>query len=110
MSVRHPNLILRVITKTSETTYLLDSSEYIVGRLGDTDIQIDVGTVSRIHARLIRSGARYRYVHLGTSNPTLFEGSSVDERWLSPGDRLEIAPGSFHSVTLAFEAPPGRHP
>ena len=108
MSARNPNLILRVITKTGETTYLLDSSEYVVGRLGDTDIRIDVGTVSRIHARLVRSGSRYRYIHLGSSNPTLFEGSAIDERWLSPGDRLDIAPGSYQSVTLAFDAPSGR--
>ena len=95
---------LRVISPAGEVEFPLERDAYVIGRAPGSDIHIDVDTVSGTHARLERDGPGYRFVQVGRTNPTLYRGVPLEERSLTPGDRLEIAPEGSRAVTLIYES------
>lgn len=96
---------LRIISAEGETAVSLMGDEVSVGRSAENDIRIDAEVVSGLHARLVREGGTYRFIQLGTTNPTLLRGTPVHDYVLRNGDRLEIAPSTPEAVTLVFEVP-----
>jgi hypothetical protein len=61
-----------------------------VGRAPNNDIVLDVGDVSRHHARLERAGSALRVVDLGSTNGTRVNGQPVSTSLLRPGDEVSF--------------------
>jgi ABC-type multidrug transport system ATPase subunit/pSer/pThr/pTyr-binding forkhead associated (FHA) protein len=96
---------LRIVSAEGETIVPLIEPELALGRSTANSVCIDSEVVSSVHARLIREGGTYRFHQIGSTNPTLLDGVPVDDYALRHGDRLQIAPGTPHAITLVFEAP-----
>ncbi|MFF5073588.1 FHA domain-containing protein [Micromonospora olivasterospora] len=61
-----------------------------VGRAPDNDIVLDDLLVSRHHADLVRDGAGFRVIDLGTRNGTYVNGRQVEQAVLNAGDLLSF--------------------
>jgi diguanylate cyclase (GGDEF)-like protein len=62
----------------------------IVGRSPEADLRIRDKTVSRQHCEIWRDGACYRIRHIGSTNPTLVNGRSVQSHDLTDGDLIVV--------------------
>ncbi len=70
-----------------------DGSEVVFGRSRSSTVHVDSERVSRSHARLTRSGERFRIEDLGSRNGTRVNGQKIDEPTnLRSGDELGIGP------------------
>ncbi|MCA9266842.1 MAG: FHA domain-containing protein, partial [Planctomycetales bacterium] len=70
----------------------------VLGRHPDCDVVIDVGAVSRQHARIVRAGASFLVEDLKSRNGTLLNEEPVSGQIrLASGDRLQVC-----DVTLVF--------
>ena len=79
-------------------THKLSDSAVVMGRHPDCDLVLDVGAVSRQHAKLECEGNRYFLVDLKSRNGTLLNELPVSGRLpLKDGDQLQIC-----DVTLLF--------
>ena len=72
-----------------------------IGRAPSNDLVLDVGDVSRHHARLERTGGELRVVDLGSTNGTRVNGDPVRESALRPGD--EVSFGTIRAQVVATE-------
>ncbi|HTA14237.1 MAG TPA: ATP-binding cassette domain-containing protein [Solirubrobacteraceae bacterium] len=72
---------------------LLQGQALTIGRDRSNDIVIADRNVSRVHAELTRSGARWTLRDLGSCNGTRLNGRPVKEAVVAPGN--EIAVGRF---------------
>jgi pSer/pThr/pTyr-binding forkhead associated (FHA) protein len=79
------------------STFLIDADLTSIGRNPSSDVFLDDITVSRRHAELRRSGARFELRDLGSLNGTYVNRERVDAVALSSGDEVQI--GKFK---LAF--------
>ncbi len=84
-----------------------DKDELLVGRRSDVrDIHPDVALdddagVSHRHAKLLRAGAAFEVVDLGSANGTLLNGAELApgvRRPLVPGDVLQV--GKWTTITV----------
>jgi two-component system, cell cycle response regulator len=66
--------------------HMLTRAEHTVGRRTDIDFQIDVDSVSRKHARLLRTGDDWWVEDLGSTNGTFVNDEPVERRKLGDGD------------------------
>ena len=66
--------------------HTLSRAEHYVGRRTDLDLHIDVDSVSRRHARLVRQGEDWWVEDLGSTNGTFVNDEPVDRRRLDDGD------------------------
>lgn len=78
--------VLRGLSGSPE--FELSDGDNIVGRQGDCDIQIQATGISKKHARLAVQGNRCVLEDLGSSNGTFVNGAPIQNRVLSPGDRI----------------------
>jgi len=97
-----PRLVVRL--PDGEETFALTADDYVLGRDTSSDIVVPLPFVSRLHARLVREGSGYRYIHLGR-NPTLLNGEPVQERVLRHADCLCIGPAD-QQIQLVYEQAP----
>ncbi|MEX1254086.1 MAG: ATP-binding cassette domain-containing protein [Dehalococcoidia bacterium] len=96
--------VLRVlIAHGEEELFSLEHDDISVGRDGRNDIRIDSSVVSAFQARLVREGRTYRFIQVGSTNPTLLRGVPVDDHMLQHRDCLLIAPGTQDEVQLIFD-------
>lgn len=80
--------------------YELKLGETVVGRNPDSDIIVDVGAVSRLHAKIVHKGDHYLLVDQGSRNGTFLNGQLVNgSAILAEGDRVRIC-----EVELVFHA------
>ncbi len=86
-----------------EQLFSLERDDISVGRDERNDVRIDATVVSAFQARLAREGPTYRFIQVGSTNPTLLRGVPVDDHVLQHGDCLLIAPGTQDEVQLHFE-------
>ncbi len=90
----------------------LVNDEYLVGRGNENDVPIQHNSVSRQHARIVRTPEGIRIVDLGSRNGLHLHGVKVTSTPVFPGDIVVLSP----SVQLEFEesarplAPPPRPP
>ncbi len=78
--------------------HVLGTTPVVMGRHPDCDLVLDVGAVSRQHAKLECEGNRYFVVDLKSRNGTLLNELPVGDRLaLKDGDQLQIC-----DVTLLF--------
>ncbi len=76
------------------------SSDVAVGRLVSSDIFLDDVTVSRSHARFVRTDSgRLAVQDAGSLNGTYVNHVRVDEKILDSGDEIQI--GKFKLIYLA---------
>jgi hypothetical protein len=62
----------------------------VIGRLADSDVPLQDPGASRRHAELRREEGRVVIADLGSTNGTLVNEATVDERELEEGDRITI--------------------
>lgn len=90
-----------------------DVSEVSIGRDSGSLVVVDDVSVSRRHARLLRDGASWRIVDLGSENGTWVEGRRVMHATLRPGEPFHVGQvelviaSSAESLKLP---PPSRKP
>lgn len=65
-------------------------SRFTMGRLPSCGLAVDDTTVSREHAALVRRGAAWWVVDLGSTNGTKVNGRRAAEQPVGPGDRIEL--------------------
>jgi two-component system cell cycle response regulator len=68
----------------------LELDEMIIGRGADTDLQVDRDSVSRRHAKIVRTPAGFLVKDLGSTNGTYVNDQPVQEQSLQDGDKLKI--------------------
>lgn len=90
---------LRVTSGPLEGSVFVLEGELILGRGGDTDVQILSKSISREHARVRASGlGRATIKDLGSRNGTWVNNRRVTEELLSNGDELRIG-----ETTIVYE-------
>ncbi len=85
-----PALVVRSGGGRAGETFALDRDEVTVGRSPDCEIFLDDVTVSRRHARLWKTGARYTIEDAGSLNGTFVNRRRVERHELEDGDELQI--------------------
>lgn len=84
--------------------YELPGTEYFLGRHPDCHIVIEVGAVSRRHARVIREGDSYYVEDLDSRNGTYLNDEKIQgRRRLRDGDQLRVCDVSFTFHGVAKE-------
>lgn len=88
----------------------LDKPKILVGRIPPADLLLEDDSVSRRHAKIVRSGGRFWVIELGSANGTFVNGDRVSEAELSPGDvvRFGILDFTFSGPASAEVRPPWR--
>jgi len=69
----------------------VDPIPFTIGRGEGTELQLNSTSVSREHARVVRSAAGYRIRDLGSTNGTTINGEPITEARLNDGDSVRIA-------------------
>ncbi|WP_287019962.1 FHA domain-containing protein, partial [Dictyoglomus sp.] len=72
--------------------------ETTIGREQENDIVIPNPTVSRFHAKIIRSEDKYFIEDLGSANGTMVNGIKVTKELLHDGDIVQLG-----DVVLVFK-------
>lgn len=67
-----------------------DARALVIGRGPGCDLTLSDGTVSRLHAELIRDGERWVVRDMGSTNGTRVNGWRVRRAVLEPGDVLAL--------------------
>jgi pSer/pThr/pTyr-binding forkhead associated (FHA) protein len=73
-----------------EKRYPLGRASVTIGRLPECDIVVSDPGASRQHAQVRFDGERYVLNDLGSTNGTLVNDETADERALEDGDRITI--------------------
>ncbi|MCA9204340.1 MAG: SpoIIE family protein phosphatase [Planctomycetales bacterium] len=82
--------------------YELDSKEHVLGRHPDCQIVVDVGAVSRQHARIVPDGDEFALEDLESRNGTYLNGQPIKARLrhqLNHGDRVRICDIDFTFIS-----------
>lgn len=95
-----PGEVMLVVRQGPEigTRYLLEGDTISIGRIPDSDIQLDDVTVSRQHAVLARQGDAWLVRDLGSLNGTYVNSQRVEEATVRHGDEVQI--GRFRLVAF----------
>lgn len=101
------NALLMVNRGPSDTSrFLIDSDITNVGRHPESDIFLDDITVSRHHAKFVRSGGKLYLEDLGSLNGTYVNRTLLDGRTvLREGDEIQI--GKYRATISLGEVGPG---
>lgn len=90
-AVPRASLQLRVVDGPDQgATAPVTGSRFTIGRLPSCGLALEDTTVSREHAALVRRGASWWVVDLGSTNGTKVNGRRAAEQPIGPGDRLEL--------------------
>ena len=100
---RHQGLFVVNQGAKAGARYALDSDVVSLGRDPASDIFLDDITVSRRHAEVERSGARYSIRDVGSLNGTYVNRKLVDHDELSEGDEVQV--GKFKLVFVHGTSP-----
>src|SRR5256714_5622584 len=71
------------------------SPEISIGRGADCDIQVDRDSVSRKHAKVVRSGAGWQVMDLGSTNGSYVNDGQITQCSLRDGDLVKIGNAIF---------------
>ena len=72
-------------------TVAVERLPFTIGRVEGADLQINSTSVSREHARLVRTASGYRLKDLGSTNGTSVNGQEISDAVLVDGDSVTIA-------------------
>lgn len=84
-----------VSANVSGQRFILDKDKIEVGRRPNSDIVLDVSSVSAMHAQVIRQGEKWKVLNLLSSNGTFVNGEKIVEKEILPGDRVAFAGAEF---------------
>ncbi|WP_313812280.1 FHA domain-containing protein [Glutamicibacter sp.] len=70
--------------------FLLDTDESIAGRHPNADVFLDDVTVSRRHAKFVRTGQGFTLSDIGSLNGTYINGDRIDSIALNNGVQVQI--------------------
>ena len=84
----------------TEQVFHLKKMETLIGRSNDSDVEISNRTVSRHHAKVVRTEGGHLLIDLHSWFGTLVNGTRVSYHWLVEGDRIEV--GKDHAIALFF--------
>lgn len=68
----------------------LNEDTVTVGRLADNHLQIDDGSVSSHHAKIVHEDGKYRLVDLDSTNGTFVNEEQITEKLLKAGDDVRF--------------------
>ena len=68
----------------------VDDAPVVLGRASTVDLLLTEGTVSKVHARLLREGGALVVEDLGSRFGTFVNGLRVGRKTLAPGDRVRL--------------------
>jgi len=92
-----------------EQFYSLSADEILVGRKSDADIILAHASVSRHHAKLVRSQEGYSIIDLSNTNGTYVNGQRIRQQRLHHGDRICLGQDrtqlSYLTDTSPFASP-----
>lgn len=100
-----PGNALMIVTRggVKESQFLIDSDVTSLGRHPESDIFLDDVTVSRHHAKLVRTAGQLMLEDLGSLNGTYVNRVLIDGRaQLRHGDEIQI--GKYRATILLSEA------
>ncbi|MBI2917815.1 MAG: winged helix-turn-helix domain-containing protein [Chloroflexi bacterium] len=110
-------LFVVVSGEDDASVFPIDGKRCVLGKSPSADMQLGNPYVSRAHAEVVAVGGRYQLRDLGSKNGTSLNGESLgpEGRWLSEGDRVELAQGQVvlryrsgtSTITLDLGAPDG---
>jgi len=104
--MKPPRPALRVLnTELRGRRFPLTGETTRIGRSTECEVRLDLGSVSRVHARIEESDGIFRVRDLGSRNGIRVNGLRIPESELRPGDTLTVG-----DVELRFEMPPGAPP
>jgi ABC-type multidrug transport system ATPase subunit len=92
-----------VVTPKDRFTRVLLRQTITIGRAPDVDIRIAEEFVSGHQAKLEKEGDTYRFIQLGKTNPTFYQGKAIESHLLQDGDILFIGPEKGPRVSLQYE-------
>jgi adenylate cyclase len=100
LAIRLGSMASKLIVKDTRTNhtfdYQLTRDETRIGRAGDrSDLVLDDGQVSRVHAIVKRTAKGYTLVDLGSANGTWMNDQRVKEHALADGDPFTISKYTF---------------
>ncbi len=118
MSTMLDHLLITKGPRTGEKI-ILDNLPLTIGRMKPADVVIDVGSISRNHARISRAGPGYSIEDLGSSNGTFVNGEKIQApRPLSENDTISLGSdvelrfvlASVESANATIVEKPGKAP
>jgi transcriptional regulator with GAF, ATPase, and Fis domain len=81
---------LIVRSRDGERLYELDREVVSIGRAEENDVRVLEPDSSRHHCKILRTGAGFKLVDLGSCNGTLVNGAKAQWKLLEPGDVIAI--------------------
>ncbi|MEZ4272450.1 MAG: FHA domain-containing protein [Myxococcota bacterium] len=82
------------------------SSEVVIGRTSENDVQIDHRSVSRHHAKIIYANNKYKIIDQNSANGTLVNSEQYAQLALMPGDLIELGHVRFRFLPPGFNYTP----
>ncbi len=84
--------VLRLTYEVGDRDQVFESeeSEIVIGRANDAHVQIKHESVSRHHAKIVRSERGYEVVDLESKNHVKLNTYRVQREWLRSGDRIDV--------------------
>ena len=77
--------------RDQKQVYGIDGDEVLIGRSSDSDIQLlQMRSVSRRHAKMVKEAQGYSIVDLGSSHGTFVNGDRVERKVLQEGDQIRF--------------------
>ena len=95
-----PKLIYKQPDGT-EKALQLSAKPLIIGRIGESEIQVRDPFISRVHCSIAEHNKQFQIKDLGSANGTYCNGARVFECSISSGDRIQVG-----NTILAFEINP----
>ncbi len=90
---------LTIEEQGKKTLYEILEDEVGIGRAAPNQIQLGDRRASKLHGRIRKVYGRWKYIDLESKNGTRVNGRFRNQRWLEPGDTLQIG-----EVRIGFEA------
>jgi hypothetical protein len=89
--------VLRIVWAGSERKVRLDDKPVSIGRGEDCDLQLDDATLSRQHARIVKTPQGWAIEDVGSRGATWLNGAPIEATApLSKGDRIRVGTVEIH--------------
>ena len=98
-----PRLEFYPVNSAALRTVVVENYPFLIGRGDHTQLKINSTSVSREHAKLIKTQAGYLLKDMESTNGTEVNGESINEVLLEDGDTVRIA-----EMELTFRCPAAR--
>lgn len=83
------------VSEGRERVFALTGEQALIGRSSSADVVIDKPYVSRLHAKLSKSGQGYRLLDMNSTHGVFVNGLKVTEHALQFGDRIRLGKAKF---------------